>query len=110
MKLKSGKYGHFYSCSNWPMCDILVGCHPDTTNPLGTPADQKTRDWRIKAHEAFDSLWKDKEMTRKDAYQWMKTAMGVQSKDAHIGMFDLEMCKKLTLLANIANIESEKGK
>ncbi len=41
-------------------CGAYVGCHPDTTEPLGTPAGPELRLARMKLHEEMiDPLWKD---------------------------------------------------
>ncbi|MBN2302088.1 MAG: topoisomerase DNA-binding C4 zinc finger domain-containing protein, partial [Lentisphaerae bacterium] len=71
--LKWSRFGFFYGCRGWPKCDILVGCHPGTTEPLGYPVNTETRQARIRAHDVFDKLWQGKAafMTRHEAYQWL---------------------------------------
>lgn len=95
MTLRTSKYGLFYGCVTFPKCHASHGAHKETGLPLGTPADKETKQWRIKAHDAFDTLWKDGKMKRTAAYQWMRTAMKLRKSEAHIGMFDIDKCKQL---------------
>lgn len=67
-----------------------------------TPADQETRDARIAAHTAFDSLWKVGPLRRAEAYKWLREVMGLSAKKAHIGMFSKEQCGKLIDAVNAA--------
>jgi hypothetical protein len=34
-----------------------VGCHKGTTKPLGRLADAELREWKKRAHAAFDPVW-----------------------------------------------------
>ncbi len=95
MILRNSKYGLFYGCINFPECTSAHGAHKDTGEPLGIPADKKTKEWRMKAHEAFDQLWKKYGYKRKESYKLLQTTMGMTSEQAHIGRFDIEQCKKL---------------
>ena len=91
-KLVYGKsYGLIYYCG----CGAFVGVHKGTYKPLGTPANSKLRQLRSKCHSMFDPLWKDGEMTRRDAYNWLKVKMGMNSYECHIGKFDEEQCNQL---------------
>ena len=41
-------------------CGAYVGCHPNTTEPLGTPAGPELRAARMKLHnDMLDPLWKN---------------------------------------------------
>lgn len=92
---KSKKYGSlFYGCSRFPDCKGCHGAHPDG-RPLGTPANRKTSEARIRAHDVFDRIWKQRRMTRPQAYAWMRQAMGLSEAEAHIGHFTFEQCEKL---------------
>ena len=96
MVLREGKFGLFYGCTNYPECTCAHGAHKEGGAPLGIPANRETKDWRIKAHDAFDQLWKVKKvMKRKEAYKWMAESMELPSEEAHIGMFDISQCQKL---------------
>lgn len=96
MRLKTSRYGLFYGCERWPACDATHGAHP-SGEPLGVPADAETKRWRIKAHEAFDQLWKGvgATMTRREAYRWMIYTMALPGSEAHIGCFSKEQCERL---------------
>ena len=58
-------YGKSYMCYYCKPCDAYVGCHNNSTRPLGTMANQELRNWRMEAHKHIDSLWKDKILSRK---------------------------------------------
>lgn len=92
--LRSGKFGYFWVCPEWPDCDAKVGCHPGTTTPLGTMANAELCEWRKKAHAAFDPLWKKKGRERSAAYKWLAEALGVKVADCHIAMFDVDLCRR----------------
>ena len=94
MTLRKSRFGQFYGCSTWPKCDAAHGAHPDGT-PLGVPANKATKQARIKAHEAFDTLWKGGRMKRSEAYSWMASALGLTAAEAHIGRFDIPTCERL---------------
>ena len=96
--LKPSKYGQFYGCTNWAKtgCPGAHGAHPDGT-PLGIPASKETKQARMKAHAAFDRLWKGRgaRMNRHQAYVWMRRAMCMTEAEAHIGRFTIEQCEAL---------------
>lgn len=73
-------------------CGAHVGCHPDTAIPLGRLANKQLRRAKMDAHNAFDPLWKSKEMTRSQAYAWLAEALGISPANCHIGMFDVDGC------------------
>jgi len=85
-------YGMIYLCVP---CDAYVGAHRDTNRPLGTLANKGLREWRKKAHAAFDPLWTENRMSRTCAYRHMRNCMKLSNRDAHIAMFDIEQCKLL---------------
>ena len=96
MILREGKHSLFYGCCKFPQCRGTHGAHPNGA-PLGTPADRATKDMRIKAHDAFDQLWKplSAPYTRAEAYLVMQSLMGMSSDEAHIGKFTAEQCQEL---------------
>lgn len=117
-RVYSGRdYGLMYICSNYPACDSYVGIHKGTAKPLGRLANKELRYWKIKAHAAFDELWKRKLIRRRSglpgksgksgggsykkgyargsAYKWLAEQLGIRSDDCHIGMFDVDKCKKV---------------
>lgn len=75
--------------------DAWVGCHPGGSRPLGRLANTELRQAKIEAHAAFDPLWRDRAMTRRQAYQWLAEQLGIDSDDCHIGMFDVETCRRV---------------
>jgi len=100
MVLRKSKYGVFYGCSEFPKCKAAHGAHKSSGKPLGTPANKKTKQARMRAHASFDTLWKDKHMDRSAAYVWMQEAMEMTEDEAHIGKFSEEHCDQLEMLVN----------
>ena len=80
----------FWSCKP---CDAYVGCHPGNADPLGRLANAELRRAKVAAHAAFDPLWKTGQMKRREAYAWLREALGIDAHECHVGMFDVEMCK-----------------
>ena len=105
---KASKYGWFFGCENWPECDSTVGCHPGTRKPLGTPANRELKDLRMAVHAKIDPLWKSKQMTRKRVYKDLANGLRIKIKDCHIGMFDVETCKKALTINFNQNVKGEK--
>lgn len=83
---------HFWVCMSCP--DSYVGCHPGTTEALGTPANAETRKARGRAHHYFDRLWKTGGAKRTEAYAWLRIEMGLSKDKCHISMFDVEQCER----------------
>jgi hypothetical protein len=79
----------FYQCAP---CDAYVGCHPGTVKALGRLANAELRKAKSAAHRAFDDIWRNKHMSRSQAYSWLAASLGIEKKDCHIGMFDVDMC------------------
>ena len=90
-------YGMAWLCKP---CDAWVGCHKNskTHAPLGRIANAELRDWKKKAHAVFDPLWQRKmrrgKCTKGAAYGWLAKQLEIAVKDCHIGMFNIEKCKK----------------
>ena len=82
----------FYQCAP---CDAYVGCHPGTVNALGRLANAELRKAKSAAHKAFDDIWRNKHMSRSQAYNWLAASLGIEKKDCHIGMFDVDMCMRV---------------
>ena len=97
MKLRDSRFGKFYGCVRYPQCSGTHGAHPNS-EPLGTPANAATKLARMKAHAAFDSLWHHEGMTRRQAYHWLRTAMKLTKRQAHIAKFDAAQCAELLRL------------
>ncbi len=102
-------YRPFWACARYPACDAYVGCHPGTENPLGRLADKELRRWKRRAHAAFDPLWQRKleerraergpeyrkHYARGSGYRWLAEQLGIPFEDCHIGMFDVETCRRV---------------
>lgn len=82
----------FYVCTP---CDARVGCHPGTQTPLGEPTNSATRRARVRAHSAFDQIWREGSMSRQAAYAWLAEKLGIEGKKTHIGSFDIAMCERV---------------
>lgn len=106
-------YGMIYYCAP---CQAWVGVHHGhSRKALGRVANAELREWKKKAHAAFDALWQRKinkevrngakrhgrgymntrSRCRNAAYQWLSEALNIPKKQAHIGMFDVEQCRRV---------------
>jgi len=102
-------FGLIYLCDNYPNCDGYVGVHKGTNQPLGRLANAELREWKKKAHAAFNPLYESGQMSRKQAYKLMQSLMNMDEKEAHIGKFDVEQCK--TLIEKLAEYrQSQKSR
>ncbi|APS35518.1 MULTISPECIES: zinc-finger-containing protein [Serratia] len=89
--------GYYWSCDP---CGAYVGCHRDSNAmPLGRLANAQLRAAKRLAHAAFDPLWKEFGMKRADAYQWLAEQLGIPGAECHIGMFDIDMCRRVQRVA-----------
>lgn len=75
-------------------CDAAIGCHPGTIRPLGTLATQEVRGWRRSVHAAFDPLWQSEGVDRSEAYRELAQLLGLPPELCHIGLFDVEWCRR----------------
>ena len=62
---------------------------------MGRLANAELRAAKSAAHAEFDPLWKEGWMTRKEAYHKLSCELGIPMSDCHIGMFDVEQCRKV---------------
>lgn len=99
-------YGPMWVCMP---CGAWVGCHKGTDRPLGRLANKELREWKVKAHAAFDPLWERKLAKRRrergpdypkaaargSGYKWLAQQLGIEQKDCHVGLFDVETCKRV---------------
>lgn len=93
---------YFYLCSD---CYAYVGCHPETEKPLGRLADAELRKTKMFAHKFFDAIWKSGKMRRKEAYNWLADKLKIKVENCHIGMFDVETCKRVIEICNEQSLE-----
>ena len=97
-KIVYGKsYGMIYLCNR---CNAYVGVHKGTNQALGRLANNELRKYKIKAHDAFDKLWKSKQMTRTEAYKQLSEHLGIPPEFTHIGMFGVKTCKEVIFKSN----------
>ena len=94
---------NFWRCDP---CGAYVGCHPvgpghDGTRPLGRLANAELRRAKQAAHAAFDPIWKNREMSRANAYRWLANRLAIPSADCHIGVFDIPQCKAVVEAVNL---------
>lgn len=87
-------YGLIWDCRP---CDAYVGVHKNTKDniPLGRLANAELREWKKRAHAAFDPAWKSGLLSRKEAYARLQTMLGMTASEAHIGKFDVADCKRV---------------
>lgn len=108
------------ACGEWPwlyMCDRCgsrVGMHPFTAIPLGTVADNITRESRKRAKAKFEPLWRGDaaQMTRSDAYAWLAGRLGLTPAECHFGLFDTAMCRRAHMECTqmLATTTTDEGK
>lgn len=91
-------YGNAWVCENYPECDAYVGCHRGTDEPLGRLANWELREFKKAAHACFDHLWQDGPMNRTQAYAWLAAKLAIPEDDCHIGMFDVDTCRRVSVL------------
>lgn len=105
---RTARFGHVWTCGDYPNCDAYVTCHPNTTQPLGRLANAELRKWKKRAHAVFDPMWKAEQRrqnrkhqtlsARKRGYTWLASALKIDSADCHIGMFDVTTCQRVVEL------------
>lgn len=91
-------YGRDFS--DWPWvylcesCGAYVGLHPFTSIPLGTLADKATRQARKECKPYFEKLWRNGEMSRTRAYEWLAKQLNIPVNACHFGWFDIDKCQR----------------
>ena len=63
----------FWMCQR---CKNFVGCHPNSTRPLGVIANKEIKQMRIKIHNLLDPIWKSGKMSRKEVYKQLSDVLG----------------------------------
>lgn len=100
---KAKNWGKVWVCSNYPKCDAYVGCHQNTDIPKGRLANEQLRTFKKEAHKSFDPIWRSGLMSRREAYKWLADMLKIDLEDCHIGMFNIDMCKKVIKLCRNQN-------
>lgn len=85
-------YGMIYYCK---ACEAWVGVHRGSDKPMGRLANFELRVEKRKAHAVFDQIWRHKHMRRESAYAWLAEQLGLPRQETHIGMFDVDQCKRV---------------
>lgn len=91
----------FWRCAP---CDARVGCYKGTDRPFGSLANAELREARnVTHHRFFDPLWQEGSFgkgqdKRTKAYAWLAEKLGITADRCHIGMFDLETCRRVQAL------------
>ena len=93
-------YGLVYYCEP---CQAWVGCHPESTRPLGRLANSELRLAKREAHAAFDPIWKTGKKKRNQAYGWLALKLGIPRYRCHIGMFDVALCARAVEVCRTLN-------
>ena len=97
IQIYNKSFGMVYACLP---CQAWVGVHNGTNKPLGRLADRKLRMWKQQTHAVFDPIWQGSknypnyENRRSSCYAWLAKKLGISYYACHIGMFDIETCKK----------------
>lgn len=87
-------YGMMWRCNP---CDAHVGVHANSPShaPLGRLANGHLRRLKMRAHKAFDEIWREGFMSRRAAYAWLAAKLDLPPEKCHIGMFNPETCKEV---------------
>lgn len=106
----------FWRCGR---CDAYVGCVAGTDEPLGRLANAELRVWKVKAHAAFDPIWQarlvrrqkesanyTKQMARGGRYKALAELLGIPRDQCHIGMFDVDRCRRAVEICSSGKLEA----
>jgi len=102
----SPSYGYMWLCRP---CSAYVGCHRGTTTALGSLANYADREWRKKAHAAFDPIWLEmmhvkrlrKHTARHAAYTWLAEQLGIDREACHMAYFNADECKRVIAVCTL---------
>jgi hypothetical protein len=84
-----GDWPYIYLCN---ACRAYVGLHPETNIPLGTLADEETRQARKLCKDPFEKLWRSGKWHRNEAYQKLAEFFNIEKEECHFAWFTTEMC------------------
>lgn len=73
-------------------CWAYTGVHQKSGIALGSVANALLRDKRRAAHQVFDRLYQEADLTRTQAYLWLAKQLDLNRKLTHIGIFGEETC------------------
>ena len=63
--------------------------------------DKELAGLRIAAHNAFDPIWKNGEMSRRAAYLWLGDQLGLTVKKCHIKYMNKSQCREVMRLCTV---------
>jgi len=72
---------HFWRC---PACLNYVGCHGNSTKPLGCIPTPLMRSARLEIHKVLDPLWKSGRYSRSELYAKLSERLGWQYHTADL--------------------------
>lgn len=81
-------------------CDAFVGCEPNSTVPLGRPANAELRRLQSAAADAFMPIWQTGDKSRAGAHIWLAEKLGIPTSECHIRKFDAAMCLRTVTICN----------
>lgn len=98
-----GQWPFLYRCQD-TKCDSYVGLHPKTDIPLGTLANQETREWRKRAKAMLIPMWDEQGIEKSSVYKWLAKKMGITDVNhCHIGWFNIDQCKQVIQICSQSN-------
>ena len=90
-------------------CRAYVGVHPHTDLPLGTLADEATREARKEGKSWFQRLVRREQGERGVVYQWLAEQMNIRPEQCHWAMFDEALANEAEMEAEEAAAETEQA-
>lgn len=107
-------YGREYGDWPWALlcdgCRAYVGLHPFTGIPLGTLANEVTREARKQAKTCFYAYMRNANKSRSEAYADLAEAMGVPFAKCHFGWFDQARCRDAQTALLQMTMKTTKGR
>ena len=101
MVLRKGRYNIYFRCVNFPQCRGSHSAHQagqKKGEPMGNPADYRTRKLRQQTHEHLDKIWMTsphhKKLGRRLVYDWLAAQMGLSIMDCHVSRFTADQCEE----------------
>lgn len=78
---------NFWQC---PTCFNFVGCHHkgESTKPLGCIPNQQMKKIRMQIHAMLDPIWRNKKMSRGQAYKAVSEKIGYEYHTAELRCLD----------------------
>ncbi len=77
--------------------------------PLGSPTTKDVRRLRMRAHIAFDQLWKSGDVTRSSAQRWIANELGIPFRRCHFGYMNRQQLEVVIDLSNAVLDGTKRG-